>query len=138
MNGSDNFLPPLDSLHTLLRDYPIQAEMCSIEVNVETSDRPAVLVQLAEADLAATARGLLEWQRTLAESQVFASRTVDGTTLHVGVSGQLDSDATLVEVWGAAPFDERLIGAGLEPGERVSLPLEELAVWAVGLGPVIG
>ena len=133
MTTSETFLPLLDSIHTLLRDYPIQADMSLIEVTVETADRPAVLVQLAEADLAATARGLLEWQRTLAETHLFASRTTDGTTLHLGVSGQLDTDDTLVEVWGEARYDERQIGAGLQPGERVSLPLEELAVWAVGL-----
>ncbi|MGH3876511.1 MAG: hypothetical protein ACRDSK_05670 [Actinophytocola sp.] len=133
MNSSANFLPLLDSLHTLLRDYPIHADMCSIEVNVETSERPAVLVQLAETDLTTTARGLLEWQRTLAEGDIFASRTTDGMTLHLGVSGHLDTDNTLVEVWGEAPYDEPLIGAGLQPGERVSLPFEELAVWAVGL-----
>jgi hypothetical protein len=133
MTGSDMFLPVLDSLHTLLRGYPIQALMCSIEVNAESPARPTVLVQLAETDLAATARGLLEWQRTLADSQIVAARTTDGTTLHVGVSGQLDTDNLPVEVWGAAPFEERLIGAGLEPGERLSLPVEELAVWAVGL-----
>ena len=133
MTTSETFLPLLDSLHTLLRDYPIQADMSSIEVNAETSDRPAVLVQLAEADLTATARGLLEWQRTLAQSDLFASRTTDGTNLHLGVSGHLDTDNTLVEVWGETPYDEQQIGAGLQPGERVALPLEELAVWAVGL-----
>ncbi len=133
MNNSDNFLPLLDSLHTLLRDYPIHADMVSIEVHATPPARPEVLVQLAEADLAATARGLLEWHRTLARGHALAERTTDGTRLHLGVCGKLDTDHTPVEVWGEAPYDEQMIGAGLEPGERASLPLEELAVWAVGL-----
>lgn len=134
VNGSEKFLPLLESLHTLLRDYPIQAQMCSIDIDVESRDRPEVLVQLAETELPATARGLLEWHRTLANSQILAKRTTDDTTLHLEVCGQIDTDDTPVEVWGEIPFDELLIGAGLQPGHQVPLPIEQLATWAAGLG----
>ena len=136
MNGSNLFLSLLDSLHALLRDFPIQADMVSIEVHATPPARPEVLIQLAEADLAATARGLLEWHRTLAGARSVAVRTSDGDIVHLGVCGHSDEDGTHVEVWAYAPYDEQLIGADLRPGARVSLPFEELAVWAVGLGRV--
>jgi hypothetical protein len=132
MNGSNMYLPLIDSLHTLLRDYPIQADLSSIKVDT-ASPRPVVLVQLADTELAAIARGLLEWHRTLADSRCVAARTSDGAIVQLGVCGHSDVDGTHVEVWGYAPYDEPLIGADLQPRERVSLPLEELAVWAVGL-----
>jgi hypothetical protein len=134
VNGSAKFLPLLESLHTLLRDYPIQAQMCSIDFDVEPPDGPEVLVQLAETELTATARGLLEWHRTLASSRILAKRTTDGATLHLEVCGQIDTDDTRVEVWGETPFDERLIGAGTQPGQQVPLSVEQLATWAAGLG----
>jgi len=136
MNGSDKYLPLQEAFHALLRDYPIQADMASVKVDTTSQARAVVLVQLAETELAAIARGLLEWHRTLAGARSVAVRTSDGDIVHLGVCGHSDEDGTHVEVWAYAPYDEQLIGADLRPGARVSLPFEELAVWAVGLGRV--
>lgn len=131
---SHMFVPVLETLHALLRDFPIQAQMYSIEIDVESPDRPEVIVQLAETQLPATARGLLEWHRTLADSQILALRTLDGATLHLRVCGQIDTDDTPVAVIGETPFSERLLGNGLQPGQEVPLAFDELATWALGLG----
>ena len=136
MTGSDKFLPPLESIHNLLRYYPIQADLASIKVDTTSGVRSRVMVQLAATDLTTIAAGLLEWHRTLADSAAVAARTSDGVTVHLGVCGINDEDGSDVDVWGCAPYDPKLIGADLQPGERVSLPFEELAVWAIGVGRV--
>jgi hypothetical protein len=136
MNASDKFLPLLDSIHSLLRHYPVQAEVGSIRVVAESSARQLVMVQLAAGELTTVAAGLVEWHRTLAAGRGVAARTSDGATVHLGVCGHIDEDGTDVEVWGCAPHDARLIGDDVMPGERTSVPFDVLAVWAIGCGRV--
>lgn len=137
MNGSDKFLPLLDSIRLLLRHYPMQAEMTAVWVVAEGSARQLVVVQLAAGELGRVAAGLVEWHRTLAAGRCVAARSSDGATVDLGVCGHIDEDGTDVEVWGCAPHDARHIGSDLLPGERASVPFEVLAVWAIGSGRVI-
>jgi len=137
MNGSENFLPLLDSIRLLLRHYPVEAEMTSVRVVAESDSRQLVMVQLAAGTLGTVAAGIAEWHRTLAAGRCVAVRSSDGATVDLGVCGHIDEDGTDVEVWGSAPHDARHIGSDLMPGETASVPFEVLAVWAIGSGRVI-
>jgi hypothetical protein len=137
MNTSDKVLPLLDSIHRLLQNYPIQAEITSVKVVADGPSRELVMVQLASGELGTVAAGIIEWHHTLAASHCVATRTSDGATVHLGVCGHIDEDGTDVEVWGSTPHDNRHIGSDLLPGERAAVPFEVLAVWALGGGRVV-
>lgn len=136
MNASDKFLPLLESIRSLLDNYPMHAEIAAVRVVADTPARQLVMVQLVPGELATVAAGLVEWHYLLAAGRGVVARTSDGATVHLGVCGHIDEDGTDVEVWGSAPYDGRRIGADVLPGERASLPFEVLAVWALGAGRV--
>lgn len=133
MTTSDLFLPLLDSIHALLRDYPIQADIAT--VRVVAGER--VVVQLAAGDLGAVAAGIVEWDRTLAAGRRTIERSTDGATVTLGLVGHVDEDGTDVEVYATTTYDARRLGTDLLPGETVAVPYEVLAVWAIGSGRVI-
>jgi hypothetical protein len=133
MTTSETFLPLLDSIHTLLRDYPIQADMTTVRV----VDGDRVVVQLAAGDLGAVAAGIVEWDRTLAAGRRTIERSSDGATVTLGLVGHVDEDGTDVEVYGDTTYDARRLGTDLLPGETTAVPFEVLAVWAIGSGRII-
>jgi hypothetical protein len=137
VNASDKFLPQLDSIRSLLGNYPVRAEMTSVRVVAESDARQLVVVQLASGELGTVAAGIAEWHQTLAASRCVVSRSSDGATVHLGACGHIDEDGTDVEVWGSTPHDARHIGSDLLPGEKAAVPFEVLAVWAIGAGRVI-
>jgi hypothetical protein len=136
VNGSEKFLPLLDSIRLLLRHYPVQADIASVRVTAESGSRQVVVVQLAAGELGTVAAGVAEWHRTLAAGRCVAARSSDGATVDLGVCGHIDEDGTDVEVWGSTPHDARHIGSDLMPGETAAVPFEVLAVWAIGAGRV--
>lgn len=133
MTMSETFLPLLDSIRVLFRDYPIQADMTAVRV----VDGERVVVQLATGDLGAVAAGIVEWDRTLAAGRRTIERSTDGATVTLGLVGHVDEDGTDVEVYGTTPYDARRLGAELLPGEIIGVPFEVLAVWVIGSGRVI-
>jgi hypothetical protein len=133
MTTSETFLPLLDSIRVLLRDYPVQAEMTAVRVVL--GER--VVVQLATGGLGTVAAGIVEWGRTLAAGRHTIERSSDGATVTLGLVGHVDEDGTDVEVYGTTPYDARRLGAELLPGETTTVPFEVLAVWAIGSGRVI-
>ncbi len=133
MTTSETFLPLLDSIHALLRDYPIQADMTTVRV----ADGDRVVVQLAAGDLGTVAAGIVEWDRTLAAGRRTIERSSDGATVTLGLVGHVDEDGTDVEVYATTPYDARRLGTDLLPGETTAVPFEVLAVWAIGSGRII-
>jgi hypothetical protein len=133
MTTSQTFLPLLDSIRVLLRDYPIHADMTTVRV----VDGERVVVQLATGDLGTVAAGIVEWDRTLAAGRHTVERSPDGATVTLGLAGHVDEDGTDVEVYGTTTHDARRLGTDLLPGETTTVPLEVLAVWAIGAGRVI-
>ena len=133
MTTSETFLTLLDSIRTLLRDYPIQADMTTVRV----VDGERVVVQLAAGDLGAVAAGIVEWDRTLAAGRRTIERSSDGATVTLGLVGHVDEDGTDVEVYGTTPYDARRLGTDLLPGEATAVPFEVFAVWAIGSGRII-
>jgi hypothetical protein len=137
VNGSDKFLPLLEAMHVLFRDYPIQGEMTDIRLVTE-SGRGLVVVRLATGELPTVAAGMVEWYRTLAGPRGIAFRSTDGTTVYLGLVGRDDETDTDIEVRGRVAFDERhRVSLDLFAGEQKSLSLEMLALWAIGSGRVI-
>jgi hypothetical protein len=137
VNGSDKFLPLLDAMHTLLRDYPIQGEMT--EIRVVLAESPGrVVVRLATGDLPTVAAGMVEWYRTVVAPSGTVFRGTDGTTVHFGLVGRDEETGVDIEVRGRVAFDERYrVSLDLFPGEQKPLTLEMLALWAIGSGRVI-
>jgi hypothetical protein len=133
MTTSQTFLPLLDSIRVLLRDYPIHADMTTVRV----VDGERIVVQLAAGDLGTVAAGMVEWDRTLAAGKHTIERSSDGATVTLGLAGHVDEDGTDVEVYGTTTYDARRLGTDLLPGETTAVPFEVLAVWAIGSGRVI-
>src|ERR1044072_1966865 len=133
MTTSETFLPLLDSIRVLLRDYPTQADIAT--VRVVAGER--VVVQLAAGDLGSVAAGIVEWDRTLAAGHSTIERSSDGATVTLGLAGHVDEDGTDVEVYGTSPYDATRLGADQLPGETTAVPFDVLAVWAIGAGRVI-
>jgi hypothetical protein len=92
--------------------------------------RPNVVVQLdSNRRLATVAGGLLTWAESLTEVTAEAWRPPTGTDVHLSVSGMVGGVS--VRAFDAAPFDAAVF-AGLEPGQRGSIPLGRLRAWAIG------
>lgn len=133
MSGSARFVDLLASLHTLLANYPIEADMSSVEVEIDAFGREAATVHLWPTRLAALAAGLVEWERTLASGTASVWRTRDGRRVHLTVQGRSDEGDIPVQVWGSARFHEHLFG-DLAPDERRPIDTALLALWALGGG----
>lgn len=126
---SQRFVPLLKSIRTLLRDYPVRAEMDSVQVMTVFPWRMVVQVQLAAgSSLAVVSRGLVEWDRTLVAGQVKAERSPCGAILRLGIAGKNEDD-TAIEVWGVLAYDARHTGLLIDPGERIDLSVDQLAHW---------
>jgi len=136
MSDSARFVDLLESLHTLLANYPVQSDIASIEVEVDAFGRDAAVVHLWPTTLATLAAGLVEWDRTLACATASVRRTSDGRSVHVTVSGRSDEGDVPVQVWGSTVFHEHLFGP-IQPGHRHPIDMSALRVWAIGGGPVI-
>jgi hypothetical protein len=135
MSGSDRFVGLLASLHTLLANYPIEADMSSVEVEIDAFGREAATVHLWPTRLAILAAGLVEWERTLASGTASMWRTPDGHSVHLTLNGRSDEGDIPVQVWGSVPFHEHVFG-DLAPGDRRRIDTALLALWALGGGQV--
>jgi hypothetical protein len=94
--------------------------------------RANVVVQLdSNRGLATVAGGLLTWADTLTEVAAEAWRPPTGPDVHLSVTGMVGGVS--VRAFDAAPFDAAVF-AGLEPGQRGSVPLQRLRAWAIGSG----
>lgn len=129
--ASARFVPLLEAIHELLRDYPIRSAMGSIRIMAEESYRQVVVVYLASGlSLATLTRAVIEWHKTLDTATVAAERSSCGATLRLGLIGR--TDETNVEVWGEIPHDSARTGLLIDPGRRTFLSLDEIAGWLVG------
>jgi hypothetical protein len=129
--GSTRFLPLLAAIHELLRDYPIRSAIGSIRVLADESWRELVVVNLASGlSLATLTRAVIEWRQTLGTPTIAAERSGCGATLRLGLLGHTND--VKVEVWGEIPYDSGRTGLLIDPGERTSLSLDDIAGWLVG------
>jgi hypothetical protein len=130
MNGSYRYLHPLESVHDLLRSYPMRAEMSSVNFTSDPAGRASVTVQLRDADPAVLAAGLVEWQRTLYPPEIWAWRNAATDGVHIVVSGfGPECDKTPIAVLaGPIPHTPRLDTA-LEPGTPRRLDPDTLHSW---------
>lgn len=129
--ASARFLPLLEAIHELLRDYPIRSAMGSIRILADESYRELVVVYLASGmSLTTLTRAVIEWHKTLDTATIAAERSSCGATLRLGLLGS--TDETKVEVWGEIPYDSRRTGLLIDPGRRTFLSLNDIAHWLVG------
>jgi hypothetical protein len=131
MSGSGKFLGLLESLYTLLTNYPIQADISSVEVEIDAYGREVAAVHMWPTRLTTLASGLIEWERTLATPTASVWRTLDGHSVHLTIQGRSDEGDVPMRVWGATPFHEHLFG-DLAPGDRRPVDTSVLAVLALG------
>lgn len=128
--ASARFVPLLEAIHELLRDYPIRSAIGSIRVLAEESSREVVMVNLAGGlSLATLSRAVIEWHQTLDTATVAADRSDCGATLRLGLIGR--SNNIDVEVWGETPHDSDRTGLLIDPGRRTFLSVEGIAGWLV-------
>lgn len=128
--ASERFLPLVEAIYELLRDYPIRSEMGSVRIMAEESWREVVVVDLASGlSLTALTRAVIEWHKTLDTAAIAAERSTCGATLRLGLIGRTND--TNVEVWGEVPYDSQRTGLLIDPDQRTFVSVDDIAYWMV-------
>ncbi|MGH3570481.1 MAG: hypothetical protein ACRDZY_08870 [Acidimicrobiales bacterium] len=96
----------------------------SASIHVSRS-APQVTVQLAHHEPSAIAQGLLAWADTLTEITAQAWRVPQGDSVHLSVTGQLASGATVL-VYGGLWATHSGLGTDLAPDATTTIPLAAL------------
>jgi hypothetical protein len=98
-----------------------------VGINVSVYGR-TVVIQLRETGLRLTSGALLAWARTLADVTVEAWRPPTGHSVHLTVSGRLDS-GQLLHVYDAVDFDAATF-PDMPEGSKHDVSLTVLHMWA--------
>ena len=109
------------ALNAHLDEFELPA-IASMRASAYTSQ---LTVQLPTGAPFTIAQGLLAWADTLTETTAEAWRDPQGHCVHLSVTGLLSGGAT-VEIYGALPVTDRVLGADLAPGATTTVTLATL------------
>lgn len=130
MSGSARYLGALRSLQDMFVNYPMRAEMSSINIAMDSVGNLSVMVLLRASDPVILAAGIVEWKRSLTKGSSWVWRTPCGEEIYVSTTGYAPECDEIPVVVMAGPISaDCYLDHDLDPDEPEELSVDTLYRW---------
>lgn len=134
MTNSTRYADELNALGAMLNSYPMQSEIVGIQLGVDGNEDVIVMVFLRPGQLAQGSAELIEWKRTLARPTGLVERSMDGSTVKIGVIGKgSESDADIVAWVNNIPYMGIASYLKIGSGSKIRFDLNLLHLWSIAI-----